>query len=356
MVENATLLHLPGVTCPIVQAPMAGVATPALAAAVSNAGGLGGLGCGSSSVDAARRMIADTRALTDKPFNVNFFCHQPARPDAAREAAWLDHLRPYFAEWGAAPPAHLAAGYGSFVENRAMLDMLLDERPAVASFIFGVPPVAWVGELKRAGIVTLGCATSLEDAARVEACGMDAIVAQGMEAGGHRGVFDPHAGDRCLGTLPLVRLLATHCRVPIIVAGGIMDGAGMAAAMRLGAVGVQLGTAFIGCPESAASQAHRAALASERSRCTRITDVISGRPARGIVNRMQVDIAGNDAPALPDYPIAYAAGKALAAAARARGSHDFDAQWAGQGAPLARAMPAAGLVATLMREWRDAEA
>lgn len=350
MTRDRKLLRLLGVAHPIVQAPMAGVATPALAAAVSNAGALGSLGAGASTVDEAREMIVATRALTDKPFNINFFCHRPAARDTKREAAWLDYLRPRFEEFGVAAPDRLVEPYKSFNENRAMLDMLLDERPAVASFIFGVPPDDWVRTLHDAGIATMGCATTPEEAQRVEDAGMEAIVAQGVEAGGHRGVFDPQQGDRQLGTFPLVRLITARCRLPVIAAGGIMDGQGIAAAMWLGAAGGQLGTAFIPCPESAAKEAHRAALQSPRSRHTQITDVISGRPARGIVNRMHADVARADAPPLPDYPIAYAAGKALAAAAVARGSHDFSAHWAGQGAPLARAMPADALVETLVRE------
>lgn len=351
MSHSQSLLRLLGVKHPILQAPMAGMATPELAAAVSNAGALGGLGAGASSVAQARDMIVATRALADEPFNINFFCHRPADRDTKREATWLEYLRPCFEKFGVEPPAELVQHYPSFIENRAMFDMLLEERPAVASFIFGVPPADWVRALHEAGVVTIGCATTLEEAHRVEAAGLDVVVAQGAEAGGHRGVFDPGQGDRQLGTFALLRLLATHCNLPVVAAGGIMDGQGVAAAMQLGAAGVQMGTAFIACPESAAKDAHRDALNSPRSEHTRITDVISGRPARGIVNRMHTDVARADAPALPEYPIAYDAGKALAAAATARGNHDFSAFWAGQGAPLARAMPAKQLVETLVREW-----
>lgn len=354
MNHGQELLRLLGVTHPIIQAPMAGVATPELVAAVSNAGALGGLGAGSSSVDQARDMITATRALTDKPFNVNFFCHRSAVRDRPREAAWVDYLRPRFEEFGVEPPAELSQPYKSFNEDRAFLDMLLEERPAVVSFIFGVPPAGWVRELHDAGIVTLGCVTTLDEASLAEKAGMDAIVAQGAEAGGHRGIFDPQQGDRQIGTFALVRLLADRCRLPIIAAGGIMDGQGIAAATQLGAAGVQMGTAFIPCPESAAKETHRTALKNRRSEHTQITAVISGRPARGVVNRMHSDVDCASAPALPDYPIAYDAGKALAAAAVATGSHDFSAHWAGQGAPLAREMPAGTLVDTLVREWREA--
>lgn len=354
MNHKPELSRLLGVTHPILQAPMAGVATPTMAAAVSDAGALGALGAGSSSVDQAREMIAATRALTGKPFNVNFFCHRSAVRDAQRETAWLKYLRPRFEEFGVEPPGELAQHYKSFNEERITLDMLQEERPAIVSFIFGVPPVDWVEELHDVGIVTLGCATTLEEAIQVQEAGMDAIVAQGTEAGGHRGVFEPERGDRQLGTFTLVRLLADRCDLPVIAAGGIMDGHGIAAAFRLGAAGVQLGTAFIPCPESAAKAAHSAALKSTRSQHTQITDVISGRPARGIVNRMHSDVGRAGAPTLPDYPIAYDAGKALAAAASAQGCYDFSAHWAGQGAPLAREMSAPKLVDTLVQEWRDA--
>lgn len=352
MTHEQPLLAVPGLEQPIVQAPMAGVATPQLAAAVSNAGALGSIGVGSRTVDGAREMIAATRELTNKPFNVNFFCHRPAVADSRREAAWLDYLRPCFEALGGEPPDSLNEIYKSFIEDRVFVDMLLQERPAVVSFIFGLPPVDWIEALQRAGIVTFACATTLEEAQQAEAAGVDAVVAQGAEAGGHRGVFNPEQGDRQLGTFALVRLVARHCRLPVIAAGGIMDGQGIAAVRELGATAAQLGTAFIVCPESSAKDAHRAALKSERSRHTEITSVISGRPARGLVNRMHTQIDRADAPALPDYPIAYDAGKALAAAATAAGSDAFSAQWAGQGAPLVREMPAAELVAELVREYR----
>lgn len=355
MIRQAQLLQRLGVTHPILQAPMAGMATPALAAAVSRAGALGGLGLGAKTVAQAREVIVETRALTDKPFNVNFFCHQPAVADAQREAAWLDYLRPLFAGFDAPVPARLHEIYTSFVADRDMLDMLLEQRPAVISFIFGVPPADWISALRDVGVVTLGCATTVAEAAQVEAAGLDAVVAQGAEAGGHRGLFDPEQGDLQLGTFVLVRMIVARCNLPVIAAGGIMDGQGMAAALQLGAAAVQMGTAFIPCPESAAKAAHRAAF-RDRSRATQVTDVISGRPARGFVNRMHTEIAMGHKPPLPDYPFVYDAGKALAQAAAAQGCHDFDAQWAGQGAPLAREMPAAELIETLTREWREASA
>ena len=335
---------------PIIQAPMAGVATPALAAAVSNAGGLGSLGLGMSTVDQARQLITDTQALTDRPFNVNLFCHQPAVRDAGREEAWIRHLAPLFAEVGAEPPATLKEISTSFLVDEAMQRLVLELRPAFVSFHFGLPPAAYLADLREAGIRTLATATNPREAAVIEAARIDAIVAQGIEAGGHRGMFDPEVEDERLSTSVLVRLLARQSSLPIIAAGGIMDGAGMRAALDLGAAGVQLGTAFILCPESAANASYRANLKSERAEVTRLTPALSGRPARGMVNRL---VRHGDAPGSPRpaaYPVAYDAARQLNAAAMQQGNAEFAAQWAGQGAPLARELPAATLVTTLMQE------
>lgn len=353
MTNTDDVLRLLKVRYPIIQAPMVGVSTPLLAAAVSNAGALGSIGLGASNAQQAEDMIRATRALTDKPFNVNLFCHRPAVADAKREAAWLDYLAPFFEEFGAKPPAKLVESYQSFLVNEAMLDMLLREKPAVVSFHFGLPPAEWIQALREAGCVTLACVTSAEEAALAETMGVDMLIAQGVEAGGHRGVFNP-AEDKQLGTFALVQLIARRSRLPVIAAGGIMDGTGIAAVMRLGAAAVQLGTAFILCPESAANAQYREALQSKRAYHTQISAVISGRPARGMVNRLFTDIDAAGAPALPDYPITYDATKALIAVTNQQGNSDFAVQWAGQGAPLARAMPAQELVETLMEEWRAA--
>lgn len=347
--ENGLLARL-GMSTPIIQAPMAGVSTPALAAAVSNAGGLGSLGVGAMNADAARQTIRDTRALTDRPFNINLFCHVPAQADAQRERGWLDYLAPRFAEFGATPPASLREIYRSFVADEAMFEMLLQEKPAVVSFHFGLPDQAWIDALREAGIVLLASATTIAEARRVEAAGIDAVVAQGVEAGGHRGVFDTQGFDEGLGTMALVRLLVRKTSLPVIAAGGIMDGAGIAAALALGATAAQLGTAFVACPETVADAAYREALLAEQTRPTTLTRAISGRAARGFVNRLTELGVAADAPPIPDYPITYDAGKALHAAAKAAGSADFAAQWAGQAAPLARSLPAAELVATLKGE------
>lgn len=344
------LLSLLNIELPIIQSPMVGVSTPRLAAAVSNAGGLGSIGIGASNVEQARAMLRETAALTDKPFNVNLFCHQPAVPDVEREAQWLNALAPFFAEFDATPPTSLHEIYTSFVEDAGMLQMLLEERPAVVSFHFGLPSQAAIDALKDAGIVLLCSVTDLAEAQQAEHAGVHALVAQGYEAGGHRGVFDPQQ-DSEMGTFALVRVLSDACRLPVIAAGGIMDGAGIKAVMQLGASAAQLGTAFILCPESSASGAYREALKGPRAHQTRVTRVISGRPARGMVNRNFTSLEVTGA-ALPDYPIAYDANKALNAAAAARANTEFAVQWAGQGAPLAREMPAAALVNLLVAQMK----
>jgi len=349
---NNALLDKLGIDKPIIQAPMAGVSTPAMAAAVSNAGGLGSLGVGATNAEGARKMIRDTRALTARPFNVNLFCHAPAHGDALREQRWLEWLAPQFARFGAAPPKALREIYTSFVEDQAMLAMLLEERPAVVSFHFGLPPAAAVSALRQAGITLLGTATHPYEARLLAEGGVHAIVAQGIEAGGHRGVFDPGAVDDGLGSFALTRLLVRATDLPVIASGGIMDGAGIAAALALGAQAAQLGTAFVGCPESAIDQGYRQALLNNAQGRTAFTSAISGRKARSLLNRFTALDGDKSQPPIPDYPIAYDAGKALHAAAKAKGEYGYGAQWAGQAAPLARAMPAARLVETLDAELR----
>ena len=340
-----------GLAVPVIQAPMAGVSTPALAAAVCEAGALGSIALGATDAAGGRAMIDATRGLTARPFNVNLFVHADPVPDAVREAAWLEWLRPEFTRFAASPPGALRTIYRSFAQDADMLAMLLDTRPAVVSFHFGLPPADTIAALKATGALLLATATSVAEAQAIERAGVNVIVAQGIEAGGHRGMFDPAAPDDALGTLALVRLLVRAAGVPVVAAGGIMDGAGIAAALALGAEAAQLGTAFLACPESAADDAYRAALAGAGAAHTRMTATISGRPARCLANRFT---ALEGAPPAPGYPIAYDAGKALHAAASACGEHGYGAHWAGQGAPLARAMPAAALVATLRREWAEA--
>jgi len=344
-----------GLAVPIVQAPMAGTSTPRLAAAVTNAGGLGSISVGAVSAGGARAMIDEVRRATSGAFNVNVFCHRPARHDPARNAAWLAALAPEFARYEARPPPRLAEIYTSVVADPDMVDALLETRPPVVSFHFGVPPPDIIERLKAAGIVLFATVTSLAEAEATIAAGIDVLVAQGWEAGGHRGIFEPTAPDPQLGVAALTRMLVRRLEAPVIAAGGIMDGAGVAAMLALGAQAAQLGTAFIACPESSADAFHRAALFGPGAAATEMTALISGRPARCLPNRftdLKAGAAGRTP--IPDYPIAYDAGKALAAAARAHGEGGYGAQWAGQGAPLARTLPASDLMATLIRELGDA--
>jgi nitronate monooxygenase len=355
MNSSEQFLKALGVRYPVIQAPMAGVSTPALASAVSDAGGLGSIGLGASSAADSRQMIERTRGLTDRPFNVNVFCHAPAERHAAREAAWLAHLSPLFAELGLPVPEKLDEIYKSFVADEATYQLLLELRPAVLSFHFGLPSATQIAAFRQAGIYMMASATNLKDALFIRDAGIDAIVAQGFEAGGHRGMFDPRKADEQLSTSVLVRLLVERIGLPVIAAGGIMDGQGIRAALDLGAVAAQLGTAFILCPESSANAAYRAILKSERAASTRLTTAISGRPARGIVNRLMVHGAVKDAPPPAAYPVAYDAAKQLNAAAAKSNNPEFAAHWAGQAAPLARELPAAALVDTLVKEWQSGE-
>ena len=344
------MIKLLGTAHPIIQAPMAGISTPALAAAVSNAGALGSLGVGASSVDQARSAIIQTQSLTDKPINVNVFCNAPPRRNRTIEAAWISHFSPFFDKFGAEPPESLNEIYQTFVVNENAFRMLLEVRPGFVSFHFGIPSVEKIAAFREAGIKTLATATNLQEARAIEAAGVDGIIAQGIEAGGHRGMFDPHAKDDQLGTIPLVRLLVRKSRLPVVAAGGIMDGLGIKSALEQGAVAAQLGTAFILCPESAADEGYRAILKSGRSGLTKLTSVVSGRPARGIVNRLiEHGEAGAGLPPA-DYPIAYDLAKQLHAAATREGTNEFAAHWVGQGALLAREFPAAQLVRTLLEE------
>lgn len=340
-----------GLRLPVIQAPMAGVSSPAMAAAVTNSGALGSLGVGAVSAEQARSAMRQFRDMSDGALNVNVFVHRPAHADAQKEAAWIERLRPEFVRFGATPPECLHEIYTSFLEDDAMLRVLVDERPAVVSFHFGLPRQRQIDALRGAGICLIATATNLDEAKSIEAAGLDAIVAQGYEAGGHRGMFDPDADDDKLGTFALTRMLATATRLPVIAAGGIMDGAGIAAALSLGAAAAQLGTAFIGAEESLADAGYRDRLFGEPAHHTVMTRVISGRPARCLANdftRMGA-MLGDDG-SVPDYPVAYDAGKALNAAGKAAGLTGYGAHWAGQGAPLARKLSTRALMDALQEE------
>ena len=347
---SSPLLERLGIDVPIIQAPMAGVSSATMAATVSNSGGLGSLGVGAMNASQARDAIGQFRALSSGPLNVNVFVHQPAHADARKEAAWIQRLAPEFERAGAKPPAALREIYTSFLADDDMLAMLVEEKPKVVSFHFGVPRADQIATLHQAGIVLLASATTIPEARLLEAAGVDAIVAQGYEAGGHRGIFDPNGEDSRIGTFALTRLLVRALKLPVIAAGGIMDGAGIAAALKLGAAAALLGTAFVGTDESLADAGFRALLFSEAAHHTTMTRVISGRPARSLANAFTH--WGADVPndAVPDYPITYDAGKALNAAGKAAGQPGYGAHWAGQGAPLARAMSAQALMHTLKDE------
>ena len=354
MVTSPSLLDRLGMELPIIQAPMAGVSSPAMAAAVSNRGGLGSLGVGAMNAAQARKAIQQFRELSSGPLNVNVFVHRPAQADAQKEAAWIKRLGSEFERSNAKPPQTLREIYTSFLVDDDMLGMLVEEKPKVVSFHFGVPRADQIAALHQAGIVLLASATTVQEARALEAAGIDAIVAQGYEAGGHRGVFDPDSEDSHLGTFALTRLLVRALHIPVIAAGGIMDGTGIAAALKLGAAAAQLGTAFIATDESLADAAFRELLFSDAAYHTTMTRVISGRPARSLANaftRWGADVPDE---AVPDYPITYDAGKSLNAAGKAAGLTGYGAHWAGQGAPLARAMSTQALMQALKSELEQA--
>ncbi|WP_323715567.1 NAD(P)H-dependent flavin oxidoreductase [Paracoccus aminovorans] len=334
---------------PVLQAPMAGTATPALAAETSRAGALGGLGLATAGAEQAAAMMAEVQArLGSNRYHVNLFCHRPAHADPAREAAWLDYLAPEFRRAGAEPPAALREIFASFLVSEGVLEAVLAARPAMVSFHFGLPHPDQLATLRGTGALLAGSATSLAEGRAIRDAGLDAIIAQGYEAGGHRGIFRPEGEDAQLPTMDLLSALEP-LGLPLVAAGGVMDGRDAVRFLDAGAVAVQMGTAFVACPESAASAAHRARL-GQPGQDTVMTSAISGRPARGFRNRLTDLGAAAEAPPLPDYPITYDAGKALAAAA----GTDYAAQWAGTGSARARAMPAAELVAALGREIAEA--
>ena len=342
-----------GIEHPIIQAPMAGVSGPAMAAAVSNAGGLGSLGVGAMSVEAARTAIRDTRALTNMPFNINVFCHAPAVRNAQVEADWLNAMTPLFQKFDATPPKGLGEIYDSFLTNTAMQDMFIEEAPAVVSFHFGLPDAAVIASLKSAGCLLLASATSLAEAQTCEAAGVDAIVAQGIEAGGHRGIFFPAGPDDQLSTSDLIAQIVPHLDLPIIAAGGIMTGADISCVLSQGASAAQLGTAFIACDESLADTAYRKALRSPDAHPATLTASVSGRPARCLRNGF-IQWSESTSAKVPAYPVAYDAAKALAAAAVAAGRLGFGAQWSGAGGQQARDGSAQDIMAWLVEGMQSA--
>lgn len=343
-----------GIDFPLIQAPMAGVSTPELAAAVSNAGALGSLGLGASTVAQAETLIARTRALTPRPFGVNLFCHAPAVRDDAVEQNWIARWRPLFEKFGAQPPETLAEIYKSFHQNGEMLELLLAAAPAMVSFHFGLPDRAAIRQLHGKGILLAATATHLGEARAIQESGIDVVIAQGIEAGGHRGTFNERDVDYQLSTFTLVQQLKQHLQVPVVAAGGVMDGAGIGAMLSIGADGVQMGTAFLLCAETGTDEGYRAAIRASRTHQTWMTPAISGRRARCLDNDFCEAARALIHHAPPCYPVAYDLGKSLAGAAKARGHRGFGAHWAGQGINLIREMPAGELVAVLIEEYQAA--
>lgn len=331
-----------GIALPVVQAPMAGSQGSRLAIAVSQAGGLGSLPCAMLAPAAIREEVAAIRAGTDRPFGLNFFCHAVPQADAAREARWREALGPALAEFGI-DPASLGTGGARSPFDAERAALVEELRPPVVSFHFGLPEPALLARVRATGARVLASATTVAEGRWLEARGVDVIIAQGLEAGGHRGNFLSADVTEQLGLFALVPQLAAAVRLPVIAAGGIADAAGVRAALALGAAGVQAGTAFLRTPEADTSALHRAALASEAAQHTALTNLFTGRPARGIVNRFLREY-GPMSILAPEFPLAAVAAGALRSAAERSGSADFSALWSGQNAGGARPVPAAEIV------------
>jgi nitronate monooxygenase len=343
------LQELLGIDLPILQAPMAGAQGSALAIAVSDAGGLGALPCAMLvGTDALRAELVALRARPERRFNLNFFCHAPPVADTAREAAWRAALRPYFDEFGI-DPSDIVSGPARLPFDRATAELIAEFKPPVLSFHFGLPPAELLQFVRGWDAKIVCSATTVAEARWLEGQGVDLIVAQGLEAGGHRGMFLSADLSTQLGTLALVPQIVRAVRVPVVAAGGIADRRGVVAAMALGAVGAQVGTAYLPGPESTISPMHRAALVSEAAEHTALTNLFTGRPARGIVNRFVREL-GPISPLAPEFPLAAAAVAPLRARAEAAGSGEFSPLWAGQNARGSKAVPAAQLT----RELADA--
>jgi nitronate monooxygenase len=337
-----------GIELPIIQAPIAGAGYSDMAVAVSNSGGLGSLACATLDAAQMRSEMAFVRDHTDRPWNVNFFCHEPAPYDEAREMAWRERLAPYYAEFGIDPDgAFPTSSRTPFDES---LCVLVEEfRPPVVSFHFGLPAPALLARVKAAGAVVLSSATTVDEAVWLEARGCDAIIAQGAEAGGHRGMFLPGDLSAQPGIMALVPQVADAVKVPVIAAGGIGDARGIRAALALGAEAVQLGTAYLFCPEARISVPYREALRNARDNQTTLTNLFTGKPARGLFNRVMREV-GPLSPLAPQFPLAGGALLPLKAAAEKQGRGEFSSMWSGQAARLGRTLPAGELTQALARE------
>ena len=341
-----------GLSAPVIQAPMAGVQDHRLAVAVSEAGALGSLPAAMLSAPELEQQLRAFCALSARPLNVNFFCHTPPTPDPAREAAWRAALAPYHQEFGVTtgPPS----GPGRQPFSSEMADVLEAFRPAVVSFHFGLPSPELLARVRSWGSLVFSSATTVEEALWLEARGVDAVIAQGLEAGGHRGMFLGDDLTTQLGTFALLPQLARAVDVPVVAAGGIVDARTVAAARALGASAIQAGTAFLCSDEATTGALHRAALRSPAARHTAITNLFSGRPARGIVNRVMREL-GPMSDRVPAFPLATAALAPLRAAAEALGRDDFTPLWCGQNAQDLRGAPAAEVVRDLADAWQTTE-
>jgi len=348
MWPDRRLVEMLGIAHPIVLAPMAGAMDWELAAAVAEAGGLGSIPAAMLDAARLRDQVAKFRARTKGPVNLNFFCHRPPVPSNAREVAWRERLAPYYREFGIDPAAPVPAS------NRAPFDQdfcaVVEElRPEVASFHFGLPEKALLRRVKDAGCRVFSSASTADEAKWLEEAGVDAVIAQGVEAGGHRGMFLTDEPSAQVGTFALVPQVADAVGVPVIAAGAVADARGIAAAFALGAAGVQIGTTYLWAAESKISALHRAALKDARSDGTALTNVMTGRPARGIVNRAIREL-GPISEVAPEFPLAGGAMAPLRAKAEAQGSTDFSPLWTGQAAALGRPLPAAEVTRRLVAE------
>jgi nitronate monooxygenase len=347
MWPDTRLLELFHIELPIVQAPVAGAMDWELAAAAAEAGALGSLPCAMLNPDQIRDQMAKIRVRTKKPINLNFFCHTPPTLNNAREARWRERLAPYYRELGIDPAAPVPSSNRTAFDAK-MCDVVEETKPDVVSFHFGLPEPKLLERVK-ARFKVMSSATTAVEARWLEERGVDAVIAQGNEAGGHRGIFLGDDIATQAGTFALVPQVVDAVKVPVIAAGGITDARGIAAAFALGAAGVQIGTAYLWCPEAKISSPHRAALKSARDDGTALTNLMTGRPARGIVNRLMREI-GPMSDVAPEFPLAAGTLAPLRAKAEAQGSGDFSPMWAGQAAGLGRAMPAGELTKALAAE------
>ena len=345
------LLAILGTRLPLIQAPMAGAQGSALAVAVCKAGALGSLPCAMLSHDALTKELRALREQTDAAFNINFFCHAQPQPDGVRETAWRASLAAAYAEAGI-DPSSIQPGPGREPFNDAVADCAEPFSARVVSFHFGLPSPALIARVRGWGARVLSSATTVDEALWLEAQGVDAIIAQGVEAGGHRGMFLTDELTTQMGTLALVRQVVRAVRVPVIAAGGIADAEGVAAAMALGAAGVQVGTAYLCADEALTSAVHRAALMGPGAGHTALTNLFTGRPARGIVNRFMRE-HGPMSTAAPAFPLATTATAPLRAAFEKRGSGEFSPLWSGQNATGCRAASAADITKALAEGFAD---